>query len=331
MELGHILDSNQTQKQLNEIIKETQKIKCLYTLGKTVDKNYLRGALRNKTVVLLFYQPSTRTRTRFELAAKRLGADIIIINEISHTSVVKGESWRNTIKTLANLGADAIVIRHPKELMPHMAAEVCDKYGFKTKIINAGDGSNFHPTQAILDIFTIKEHFGERFGRDLLNIAIGADITNARVAHSLIAALAQYPVALFLVSKFDPWLPIKYLDPLFNNWIDFYRVEKLPAIAQLDVIYWFRYQIEHGKEELRQIYNQEYGISPAILNRYLKPDGLFIHPGPRDGEIDDSIDQDPRVKDGQQVQNGVFISMALLKMILNPAFYIPPRSLKLNF
>ena len=191
---------------------------------------------------------------------------------------------------MLGIAGGVMVKRHPLAMAPHAAADVCKNYGFKTKIINAGDGPNFHPTQAMLDIFTIKEHFGEKFDIETLNVAIGADITNARVAHSLIAALAQYRVRLFLIGKYDPWLPTKFLDPLFNNWIEFHRMKKLPESEKMDVIYWFRYQTEYGNEESRDEYNKEYGINQKILGQSLKPDGIFLHPGPRGGEIDNSID-----------------------------------------
>ena len=328
MELGHILNSDQTRQELDEILKETAKIKTLWQINS--GKVFLRTVLKYKDIVLLFNQPSTRTRTKFERAAKRLGADVTIITEVAYTSVVKGEDWLDTIKTHAEGGADLIVIRHPQNFAPHRAAAYCKRYGFKTKIINAGDGNNLHPTQAITDLFTIWEHFGERFGKETLEIAIGADVKNARVLHSLVMGLAQYPVKVTLVSWQKPktfLMPRKYLQPLAGK---FQEVKRLTQKKKFDVIYWVRHQTEHVpenlQEKLRKKYNQDFYITPSLLGDHLKKDGIFMYPGPRDGEIDKRIDLDPRVRGGAQVENGIFTSMALLKMMLNPRFYIPKPS-----
>ena len=328
MELSHVLEFNQSRKELDEVLKKTAMVKTLYRTEK--GKNYLRQILRNKVIVLLFNQPSTRTRTKFELAGKYLGADVLVINEIAYTSMVKGESWRNTIKTYAKVGADIIVIRHPQDLIPKQAAYWCDNFGFKTKIINAGDGHHEHPTQVYQDLYTLKEHFGKRFGKEELNIALGADLKNARVLHSLVEGLARYPVKLTLVSWQPPSktfsIPRKYLRPLIENKRKFREVEKLTEGEKFDVIYWIRYQIEHGREKLQRQYNQDFRITPDFLKMFLKDDGIFLHPGPRDGEIDDKIDADSRVKDGLQVENGLFTSMALYLMMLRPEACIPKPS-----
>lgn len=339
MELGHILNSDQTREILDEILEKTAKMKAVFQMGQ--GRKHLEEVLKNKLIVLLFNQPSTRTRTKFELAGEYLGAKVLFVPEIAYTSVVKEESWRNTIKTYARLGADIIVIRHPQNFAPHQAAVYCNQYGFKTKIINAGDGNNFHPTQTFLDLFTLKERLGEKFGKEILEIAIGADPKNARVLHSLAMGLAQYPVKLTLVSWQKPktfLMPRKYLRPLIENQREFREVERLTEGEKFDAIYWVRHQIEHvGKglpkeererlqEKLRGEYNQKFGITPAFLKMFLKEDGIFLHPGPRDGEIDDKIDSDPRVKDGDQVENGIYSSMALYQMMLNPKFRIPKLS-----
>lgn len=328
MELGHILNNDQSREELDEILDETARMKALFQIAP--GRRYLRDVLKDKVIVLLFNQPSTRTREKFELAAKYLGSNVIVITEVAYTSVVKGESWRNTIKTHARLGADAIVIRHPQNFMPHQAARFCDQLHFKTRVINAGDGNNFHPTQTIGDLFTLKEHFGEKFGKEILNVAIGADLRNARVLHSLVAGLAQYPVKLTLVSWPTFQLPRKYLGPLIEN----KRVRVLKETEKLrekfDLIYWVRLQTEHlekdFREGLRRKYNQDFRVDRKFLKIFLEDNGIFMHPGPRAGEIDDNIDRDPRVKDGDQVENGVFNSMALFKMMLNPRFYIPQTS-----
>ncbi len=329
MELSHILDSNHSREELDEILSETAEIKASHQKNDW-GKRYLRQVLEHKDIILYFNQPSTRTRLKFERAAKQLGADVEVITEIAYTSVVKGEDWQDTIKTCAEGGADLIVIRHPQNFAPKSAAAACQRYGFKTKIINAGDGNNHHPTQAFGDLFTLKEHFGERFGKETLNIAIGADLKNSRVVHSLVAALSQYPVKLTLVSWLDFRLPRKYLRPLIENKREFKEIGKLVEGEKFDMIYWVRLQIEHLIEDFREFhqraYNQSFRIDKRFLNTFLKDDGILMYPGPRAGELDKRIDSDPRVKGDQQVENGTFTSMALFKMMLNPQFYIPGLS-----
>ena len=315
MELGHILDSNQTREVLDKILGNTACIKDFFRARIDI----LRETLKGKLIVLLFNQPSTRTRTRFELAGRYLGADVIVFNEMVSTSAAKGESWRNTIRTLARFGADIIVVRHPRNHAPHEAAAFCDQHGFKTKIINAGDGNNFHPTQAFLDLFAIKENFPEKFGKRPLEIAVGADLKNARAIHSLVDGLAQYPVKLTLISWANHSLPWQYLQPLMGK-RDFREVVGFPPGKRFDVVYWIRFQAEHApqesREELMERYNQEFGLNSISLGMLLKDRGIFMQPGPRGGEIDDEIDSDPRVKDGDQVENGLYSSMALYLMML---------------
>lgn len=326
--MNHFLDNSQPRQILDEIFAETKRIKDLFGLDR--GKDYLRKALKHKRIVLLFSQPSTRTRAKFEWAAKILGADTLVVSEIARTSIVKGENWRNTIKTYAYGEADIIVIRDPRNFAPMEAAKICDYYGFKTKIINAGDGNNLHPTQALQDLYTMKEHFGEKFGKEKLKIAIGADLKNAHVLHSLVAGLAQYPVRITLVSKKNFSMPEKYLNLLIENKIEFKATEELTEGEKFDAMYWVRLQTEHipdvFQDFLKKHYNRDFKITPRFLKTFLREDGVFLHPGPRAGEIDDKIDADLRVKDGNQVENGLYTGMAILKMMLNPNFRFPRPS-----
>ncbi len=332
MELGHIVNSDQSQQELDKILEVTQEIKNLFQLK--VGRRYLKGCLDGKFIVSLFKQPSTRTKLKFELAGKYLGAEIVVIPEIAYTSVVKGEDWYNTLRTFSEEGVDILTVRHPQNFIPQKLASLCDRYGFKPKIINGGDGNHFHPTQGIGDAYTLKEHFVEKIGRERLKIAIGADLRNARVSHSLVKCLAHYPVELTLVSWQDPkyLMPRKYLKEFIKKNGKPREVEKLPGGEKFDAIYWFRYQIEHGPKneekriEIQKQYNRDFRVTPDFLNTFLKDDGIFLHPGPRTKEINIKIDSDPRVKDGEQIRNGRFSTMALYLLMLNPNFYVPKPS-----
>lgn len=327
MELGHVVDNNQTVKEQESIFKTTKQIKHLFSFKE--GRKFLKEALEGKLIISLFNQPSTRTRLKFELAGKYLGAEVSVINEVTHTSMVKGESWYNTLRTFSGgEEVDILTIRHPENLIPQQLAEFCSKNGFKTKIVSGGDGNHLHPTQGMGDVYTLKEHFGERFGNEKLKIAIGADLRNARVAHSLVKCLAHYPVDLTLASWSKFRMQRKYLVAFIKKNGQPTEVEKLPAGEKFDAIYWFRYQIEHGPKDeketavIQEQYNQDHRITPELLNNCLKEDGIFLHPGPRTKEIDIRIDTDRRVKDEIQALNGRFLSMALFLMMLNPNFPI---------
>lgn len=326
--LGHVADSNQSEKTLNRIFKKIAEIKD--ALGNDRGSEPISRALRGNLIVSLFNQPSTRTRLKLELGGEGLGAKVIVINEITHTSVVKGEDWYNTLRSFSEEGVNVLTIRHPSNYIPQRLAKICDKFGFRIKIVNGGDGKHLHPTQGIGDTFTIKEHFPAEFGKKRLKVALGADLRNGRVAHSLVKCLSHYPIDLTLVSWQNPGyrMPRKYLHQFIANNGNPVEVERLPEGEKFDVIYWFRYQIEHGPENekkklsLQTQYNEDFRVTPDFLDTFLKEDGVFLHPGPRTKEIDVGIDADPRVKDGEQMRNGRFASMAIFLLMLNPNFRI---------
>lgn len=329
MELKHIDDNNQSPEELNTIWETAKSIKELYYCGKA-GKRRLKKIAEGKNIISLFNQPSTRTRLKFGSAAKMLGANMEIINEITHTSTVKGENWYNTLRTFSEKEVDVLTIRHPENYVPRRLAALCRKYNFRPKIISGGDGNHLHPTQAIGDGFTIKEHFKERFGKETLKIAIGADPKNARVLHSLARLLANFPVELTIVSwrpEYQFKMPRKYLQEYIKKNGFPREVQELPEGEKFDVIYWVRFQMEHApkdqKEEWQREYNLKCRVNPRFLNTFLKPDGIFLHPGPRTEEIDIKIDSDPRVKDGEQMRNGDFTVAALYALMLNPEFPIP--------
>ena len=332
MDLKHFVDNEQTTEELNLIWETAKKIKELYYSDKA-GRKLLKEIADERHITAVFNQPSTRTSFKFCLAGKMLGASVELINEISYTSMVKGESWYNTLRTFSEKGTDIMTIRHPVNHVPRQLASLCKRSNFPVSIISGGDGNNLHPTQGLGDVFTIKEHFGERFGKEALKIVIGADPKNSRVFHSLVRVLANYPINLTVVAwRTEPSfrMPRKYLREFAKRNGMPREVNELSREERFDVIYWTRYQIEHGpkepeglKEKQQEEYNQKYRITPSFLKEHLKPDGIFLHPGPRTEEIDIKIDKDPRVKDGEQMRNGDFITAALYALLLSPEFHIP--------
>lgn len=261
--------------------------------------------LRGKLVVTLFYEPSTRTRTSFELAAKYMGADTVSIATAT-SSVAKGESLRDTAETLAAMGADAVIIRHSAAGSPGLLARY-----IKAAVINGGDGMHEHPTQALLDMFTIKEKLGRIEG---LKVAILGDILHSRVARSNIWGLTKLGAEVRVVGP--PTLIPPGIEKLGVK--VFYRVEE--ALRGVDVINVLRIQRERQKKglfpSLRE-YALLYELTPERL-QLAKPGALVLHPGP----MNRGIEIAPAVADSlqaailEQVTNGVAIRMALLYLLI---------------
>jgi aspartate carbamoyltransferase catalytic subunit len=261
--------------------------------------------LRGKIVVNLFYEPSTRTRTSFELAAKRLSADTVSISTTT-SSVVKGESLLDTAHTLRVMGADIIIMRHSSSGAPHLLAE-----NLNISIINAGDGINEHPTQGLLDLFTIREHKGQIQG---LTVTIAGDILHSRVARSNMWGLLTLGAKVRMVGP--PTLIPKYVRDLgIEVYTDFDK-----AIDGVDVINLLRIQKERMTANffpnLRE-YNRLYGMSSERLAN-AKPGVLIMHPGPinRGVEISSEVADSPSSVILEQVTNGIAVRMAVLYLLV---------------
>jgi aspartate carbamoyltransferase catalytic subunit len=261
--------------------------------------------LRGRTVVHLFYEPSTRTRTSFEIAAKRLSADTFNISA-STSSIVKGETLIDTAKNLEAMNPDVIVLRHSAAGAPHLLARQV-----QASVINAGDGMHEHPTQALLDLLTIKDKKGAISGQ---TIAIIGNIAHSRVARSNIWALTKMG-ARVLVAGPTTMIP-HGLDKLGVD--VFYRPENV--IPEADVIMMLRIQLERQGQmllpSLRE-YSQVFGLDERKLAKS-KPEVLIMHPGP----INRGVEISPSVADGpysvilDQVNNGVAVRMALLHLLI---------------
>ncbi len=264
-----------------------------------------RDLLKNLTVINLFLEESTRTRTSFELAAKRLGADVINIAP-ALTSLKKGESLRDTIQTLQAMSMDVLVIRHPES----GAADFISRH-VKAAVINAGDGTHEHPTQALLDAFTIMRKKGRISG---LNIAICGDILHSRVARSNIILLGKMGATLRLVGP-KTLLPNTFKKPHISI---HYQLEN--ALENADVVMMLRLQQERMQGSFipsLQEYQQFFGLKKSYLKK-ANPDVIIMHPGPmnRGVEIDSDIADDPQYSVIlEQVQMGVAVRMACLSLL----------------
>lgn len=293
---------NFSSEEIRLVLNTARKMKQIIRRGGDKKLPNLRG----KAIVNLFYEPSTRTRTSFELAGKYLGADVVSINS-STSSIVKGESLRDTLKTIEAMGVDAIVMRHKAEGSADFATKVV-----KSIIINAGDGAHAHPSQALLDLFTIEQHKGRLAG---LKVAIVGDILHSRVARSDVYAMTKMGMKVHLAGP-------KTLLPRF---FDFEGVkvheEVNNAIINADVINVLRIQLERQQAGLfpsTREYSQVFGINEERL-RLAKDDVLILHPGPQNKglEISTKVTYGENSAIQEQVQNGVAIRMALLDLTLN--------------
>ncbi|HTZ10118.1 MAG TPA: aspartate carbamoyltransferase catalytic subunit [Acidimicrobiales bacterium] len=279
-------------------------------------------SLRGRTVVTLFAEQSTRTRLSFETAAKRLSADVMTFG-VDTSSVAKGESLRDTVETVAAMGVDAFVVRHPAAGAPAAVARWVE-----AAVVNAGDGWHEHPTQALLDCYTIRQVLAERRGRRLedegvgcfegLRVTVVGDVRHSRVARSLVLALGALGAVVTLV------VPGSLLPPSLEGWpVAAVSHDLDTALGTSDVCYLLRLQTERGAgsflPSVRE-YCAGFGLT-ARRAALLPDDALVMHPGPmnRGVEIADDVADLPRSVVLQQVANGVAVRMAVLFMLLGPS------------
>lgn len=279
-------------------------------MRKIVEKRGASDILKGKVMAALFYEPSSRTFGSFLAAMQRLGGGIIPIQGMTYSSVAKGESLPDTVRTF-ECYSDVIVIRHPEVGSAKIAAEVA-----KVPVINAGDGTGEHPTQALLDLFTITDNFGEVAG---LEVAMVGDLLNGRTIHSLAKLLTKIDkVKMIFVSPFLLKLPKEIKDYLLARKIKIYETDNLKeAVKSADVVYMTRVQKERftNLKEYEKVKNC-YIMTPKILAS-CKRKMILMHPLPRVGEISCEVDDDKRaVYLSQQMKNGLYIRMALLTAVL---------------
>ena len=263
-------------------------------------------ALRGKVVASLFYEESTRTRLSFETAAKRLSCDVMTFS-VAQSSVKKGESLRDTVQTIAAMGIDAIVVRHPAAGAPHRIVDWID-----ASVVNAGDGRHAHPTQALLDVLTLRRHRGPSLAG--LRVAIVGDVRHSRVARSNVKALHLLGADVTLVA------PPTLLPESLEGWPVQVSHELDDVVSETDVVMLLRMQFERQQEALFPTvreYTARYGLTEARAER-LKPDALVMHPGPmnRGVEVAAAVADGPASLVTEQVANGVAVRMAVLYTLL---------------
>ncbi|HKE60594.1 MAG TPA: aspartate carbamoyltransferase catalytic subunit [Pyrinomonadaceae bacterium] len=299
-EITHLLDTAETFRDISR--REIKKV----------------PALRGRTVINLFFEPSTRTRTSFEIAAKRLSADAINVS-ISNSSVTKGETLLDTARNLEAMAPDCIVIRHSLAGAPQHLARMCN-----SPIVNAGDGAHEHPTQALLDALTIREHKGRIAG---LKIAIIGDILHSRVARSNIYLLTKLGATVSVAGP-GTLVPTEFAELVEAG----LRVENSirDAINGADVVMILRIQRERQDAaffpSMRE-YAVHYGLQPQHLQR-AAPDVIVMHPGPmnRGVEISSEIADGSRSLILDQVTNGVAVRMAVLYLLAGGSHHDPEPS-----
>jgi aspartate carbamoyltransferase catalytic subunit len=267
--------------------------------------------LKGKILANLFYEPSTRTSSSFTSAMERLGGSVIPINEVRYSSVSKGESLPDTVRTLEAY-VDVIVLRHPETGAAALAAQYARK-----PIINAGDGTGEHPTQALLDLFTIREELGRIDG---LTVTMLGDLKYGRTVHSLARLLTLYNVRLNYVSPEILRMPPEIIEEIRGHGAPQAEYRELePVLADTDVLYVTRVQRERFADPAEyESVKGAYVIGVETL-KGAKDCMVVMHPLPRVGEISMDLDDDPRAAYFRQVEYGLYVRMALLAMVLGKA------------
>lgn len=277
----------------------TEQIHAVLKDAEHFSDGHFETLLRNKIIITLFFENSTRTKSSFEIAAKRLGAEVVHLN-VQKSSTQKGESLVDTALNLDAMGPDAMIVRHAHAGVPNILSQHT-----RASIINAGDGAHAHPTQALLDLFTLRRHFGDLKGK---KIAIVGDIKNSRVANSNIELLTRFGMDITLVAPphFLPTTTLKTTHTLHD------------VMDNVDAIMSLRTQTErHSHQTYASL--KDYGSDFCITKKLLGDrDIIVMHPGPvhRNIDIDDALLKDPRCKVLEQVKNGVSIRMAILKALI---------------
>ncbi len=272
------------------------------------ERKPVQNILDGKVVATLFFEPSTRTRLSFESAVNYLGGKVIGFSDASSSSVKKGESLKDTILTVCNY-SDLIVLRHPREGSARYASEVGT-----VPIVNAGDGANQHPTQCLLDLYSIRKTQGKL---DNLDIAFVGDLKYGRTVHSLVIAMTNFNCRFHLVSPPELKLPSSVKMHIKEKNLEYYQYTDLSEVIPMaDIIYMTRIQ----KERFSDPIDYEKVKNAYILNRSLlgntKPNMKILHPLPRVNEINEDVDDLPQAYYFQQALNGLYVRQAILKIIL---------------
>lgn len=277
-------------------------------LAEEFEKQPTQKILEDFVVATLFFEPSTRTRLSFESAASRLGAKVIGFSDASNSSVSKGESLKDTILTVSNY-SDIIVMRHPREGSARFASEVSG-----VPIINAGDGGNQHPTQCLLDLYSIRKTQGKLDG---LNVAFVGDLKYGRTVHSNVMAMCNFDTTFHLVSPIELKLPSYVKMHIKNSNLQYHQYTDLSEVMKVaDIIYMTRIQKERFSDPIEYEKVKNAYILTANMLEGCKDNMRVLHPLPRVNEITEDVDSTPQAYYFQQALNGVYVRQALLATIL---------------
>ncbi len=267
-----------------------------------------QAILKNKIIASLFFEPSTRTRLSFECAVIRLGGQYIGFADSRTSSTAKGESLNDTILTVSNY-SDLIVMRHPLDGSARWASEIS-----KVPIINAGDGINQHPTQTLLDLYSIKKTQGKL---DNLNIFMVGDLKYGRTVHSLLMALSMFNTTFYFISPDELKMPLEYKLHLDTLGLKYYEFRDFSDIVpEADIIYMTRIQQERFTDpvEYEKTKNSFILKNNMLINS--RENMRILHPLPRVGEIDMDVDSNPKAYYFTQALNGVYVRQAIISLIL---------------
>jgi len=277
-------------------------------IAEEFEKKPTQNILEGFVVATLFFEPSTRTRLSFESAVSRLGGKVIGFTDTASSSVSKGETLKDTILTVSNY-ADLIVMRHPKEGSARYASEVSP-----VPIINAGDGANQHPTQCLLDLYSIRKTQGKL---NDLKIAFVGDLKYGRTVHSLVIALCNFNATFYFVSPNSLKLPISvkhYIDENKLTFNEFNEIEE--ALSSVDIVYMTRIQQERFSDPIEYEKVKNAYILTKDMLEDTKKNLKILHPLPRVNEISVDVDDDEKAYYFNQALNGVYVRQALLTSIL---------------
>ncbi len=285
-----------------------EEILGIIELAKSFEQNPIRKTLEGKVVASLFFEPSTRTRLSFESAVNKLGGRVIGFSESGSTSVTKGESLKDTILTVSKY-ADLIVMRHPLEGAAKYASEVSD-----VPIINAGDGANQHPTQTLLDLYSIQKTQGTL---NDLNIFLVGDLKYGRTVHSLLMAMSNFNPVFNFVAHPKLQIPNEYKLYLDELNVKYYEhTEFTDIISKADIIYMTRVQKERFSDLVEYEKTKNVYVLKNAMLENTKPNMRILHPLPRVNEISEDVDSNPKAYYFDQAQNGVYTRQAIITNIL---------------
>lgn len=291
---------------INDFSKE--EILHILKLVRQVENRPKASILKGKILATLFFEPSTRTSLSFSSAMEQLGGEVIGFSNANVTSIQKGESLWDTIK-MTEQYADIIVIRHPLEGSARLAAEAAS-----IPVINGGDGANQHPTQTMLDLYTIQKTKNKLDG---LHIGFVGDLKYGRTVHSLVIALSHFNPTFYFIAPDELQMPESYTDELFQKKIKYFKTADLNRFAkEIDVLYVTRIQKERFPDPLEyEKFKGIYKIDEQFLQN-VKKDLKIMHPLPRVGEIDKAVDSTSHAAYFGQAANGIPVRKALLAMVL---------------